>query len=172
MGVYLDRKADRLMDPAERAAYQSSHKPPKKDYLKWWRLIRIWARAKSGLSIAEIELLLYLRSVPYFDRKDFDAFGKLMGWEVRRLKKMRDNGWIQIWREGKGRSRNIYCLSQKSKSFVDQIYAFVEGEEMPEHSPANPIFSKEATYNEARTRNMVKTRNKEIRERRQHRVPR
>lgn len=117
-------------------------------------------------------MLLYLRDVAYFDRKDFDAFCQLMGWDMKRLHKMIDAGWIQIWREGRGPRRHIYCLSQKAKSFVDQIYSYLEGEEMPEHSPANPIFSKEAMYSEKRTRNMVRVRNKEIREQRQHRVQR
>jgi hypothetical protein len=156
------------MDPAERIAEMKRHSPPpKKDYLKWWRLVRRWAKAKSGLSLTDIELLLYLRGIPYFDQHDFEQYCKIISFDYRKLFWLRQSGWIQIWRKRSGKQKTIYELSRKSKNLVDQMYAYLEGELMPEHAPANPLYMKDSTYTERTSRIMVEARNKEIRERQQ-----
>ena len=40
----------------------------KNDYLKYWRVIRYFVKAKYGLSTADLEVLLFLYSEKYFGK--------------------------------------------------------------------------------------------------------
>ena len=46
----------------------------KSDYLKYWRVIRYFVKAKYGLSTVELDMLLFLYSEDIFSRKRFDEF--------------------------------------------------------------------------------------------------
>ena len=51
------------------------------DYLKYWRVIRYFVKRKYGLSQAELEMLLFLRTEQYFSKDDFDEFDELLSWD-------------------------------------------------------------------------------------------
>ena len=52
----------------------------KSNYLKYWKVIRYFIKAKYGLSTADLDMLLFLYSEEYFDKVKFDEFNTLMGW--------------------------------------------------------------------------------------------
>lgn len=161
------------MDPHKRVEEAAKNiTPPGRNYMKWWRLIRRWAKAKSGLTLTDIELLLYLRSIPYFDREDFNSFCMIISVNYNKITDLRRHGWIQVFKKRNGRQKTIYQLSHKARALVDQIYAYLEGEEMPERAPTNPLYMKDSTYSERKSRIMVEVRNREIREQRRHRAQR
>ena len=39
------------------------------DYLKYWRVIRYFIKAKYGLSQAELDVILFLKSEGYYDTR-------------------------------------------------------------------------------------------------------
>jgi len=51
------------------------------DYLKYWRVIRHYAKRKYGVTTPELEMLLFLRSEKYFSKDDFDEYNELMSWD-------------------------------------------------------------------------------------------
>ena len=125
------------------------------DYLKFWRVIRYYMKAKHGLSQADLDIILFLYSEGYFGRADFDKFAELVSWEVDRFKRLWKEGWIEHFRKGTGRTRAIYQLSYKSKNVVLDIYRKLNGEEIPTSLSYNPMFLKNVKYTDKVYRNMI-----------------
>ena len=55
------------------------------DYLKYWKVVRQWARSKHQLSTSEIEMILFLYSEGPFKRKAFDEYNDNQHNEVARF---------------------------------------------------------------------------------------
>jgi len=55
------------------------------NYLKYWRVIRYWVKAKYKLSTPEIDMILFLYSEEYFNKTKFKEFEELMSWDVKRF---------------------------------------------------------------------------------------
>jgi hypothetical protein len=99
----------------------SQRKPPKYDYLKYYKIVRQWVKYKYGVSLENLEMLLFLRSEKYFTNKDMDRYAKNFPWNKNRLRDLRNAGWVSLWREGKGNKANYYTLSPKAKSMIIEM---------------------------------------------------
>ncbi len=110
------------------------------DYLKFWRVIRYYMKAKHGLSQADLDIILFLYSEGYFGRETFDGFAELVSWEVGRFIRLQRAGWITYFRKRRGKSRALYQLSDKANRVVLDIYRKLNGEEIPTSMSANPMF--------------------------------
>lgn len=62
--------------------------------LKYYRVVRKWARRTYGLKEADIELLIYLDSLNYFTRKQFMQGEYIYSWDKHRWERLRREGWI------------------------------------------------------------------------------
>ena len=115
--------------------------------LKYYRLVRKWACKTYGLTDAELELLIYLTHEDRFNRQDFKDGTYIHTWDKNRWDKLRNNGWIEVWRH---RNRttikySIYKVSFKCNHLVSRIYRILMGEEdIPTHEKS--IFYKNETY--------------------------
>lgn len=125
------------------------------DYLKFWRVIRYYYKAKFQLSQADLDIILFLYSEGYFGQADFDRFAELVSWEVGRFKRLQKEGWIEHFRKRRGNSRALYQLSYKATRLVLDIYRKLNGEEIPTSLSANPMFLKNVSYNDKVYRNMI-----------------
>lgn len=125
------------------------------DYLKFWRVIRYFIKAKYNIGQADLDILLFLYSEGYFTQDKFDEFTELVSWEVGRFKRLRRDGWIEVFRKRMGHRKAIYQLSYKSKRMIDLIYKKLSGEEIPTSLAANPMFAKNVCYNDKVYRNMI-----------------
>jgi len=47
------------------------------DYLKYWRVIRYFIKAKYNLTQGDLDVILFLNSEGYFDKAKFDEFDEL-----------------------------------------------------------------------------------------------
>ena len=74
-------------------------KEPSNDYLKYWKVVKHWARAYYNLKTADIEMMLFLYSEGLFTRKQFEEFNEIMSWDKMRFQKLLKDKWIIIWRE-------------------------------------------------------------------------
>lgn len=139
-----------------------------KDYLKYWRVIRYFIKAKYNLTTAELEMLLFLKSEGRFSRDDFDEFNQIMSWDKQRFEKLRKEGWIEVFRVGNkpGQRRALYQLSYKSQRVLTSVYKKLEGEEIPVSPTTNPIFKKEVCYADKVYRNAIKKMNASIKQQR------
>jgi hypothetical protein len=137
----------------------------KSDYLKYWRVVRYYVKAKYNLSQADLDILLFLYSESYFSRDKFAEFDSLLSWNETRFDKLLKDGWVVTFRERKGNRRALYELSFKCKRMIDSIYKKLNGEEISESdNGTNPIFAKNVKYTDRRYKNMIVSMNKEIRE--------
>jgi len=136
---------------------------PKHDYLKYWKVVRQWAKSKYGLGVADIEMMLFLYSEGFFKRKDFEEYMEIMSWDARCFDRLLKEKWIVVWRERKGREGKLYEVSYAGKRMCLSIYKKLNMEEtVSEHRRANPMFDPNADYSQKVYRKIIKKMNQEI----------
>jgi hypothetical protein len=84
--------------------------------LKHYRIIRKWACKNNDLNDADLELLIYLDSY---------------SWDNRRWNRLLKEGWIVVWRHRNRTTQkyHIYKVSFKGKQLISRIYRIMLGEE-------------------------------------------
>ena len=140
-------------------------KEPTNDYLKYWRVIRYWVKAKYGLTTPDLEMLLFLYSEQLFNKTDFKEYEELMYWDVNRFDRMLRDGWIHVWRKRKGNQATLYELTYKTRRIIDTIYKKLNGEEISER---NPLFNKNVSYTDKVYRNAIKKINESTKQLQHH----
>lgn len=137
------------------------------DYLKFWRVIRYYMKAKHELSQADLDILLFLYSEGYFGKEKFDYFSELVSWDKERFDSLLKRTWLERFRRRGPDGRALYCLSDKAKKVIRDIYRKLEGEEIPTSLSYNPMFLKNVSYNDKVYRNMILQMNAYYREQKQ-----
>jgi hypothetical protein len=145
-------------------------KAPPQDYMKYWKVIRYFVKAKYGLNQADLDILLFLYSEKYFSKAMFDEFDELLSWDKKRFNNLRKDGWIAVFRKKEGKSRVVYELSYKGRRMVGMVYKKLNGEELPVDPTGNPMFKANVKYMDKVHRNYIKEMNKTIRQQR-HQAP-
>ena len=138
-------------------------KTPSNDYLKYWRVVRYWVKAKYGLTTPDLEMLLFLYSEQIFTKDKFSDFKEIMSWDKNRFERLRQEGWIIVWKKREGKNKALYEVSHKGKKVVGMVYKKLNGEEISER---NPLFLKSANYMSKVYRNMIIEMNKSIKRQR------
>ena len=141
-------------------------KAPPQDYLKYWRVVRYFIKAKYGLTQADLDILLFLYSEKYFSKDKFDEFDELISWDEDRFDKLLRDGWLNVFRKKVGNRRTVYELSYKARRVIGLVYKKLNGEELPEHPSVNPLFKNTASYMDKVYRNYIIEMNKFIRQQR------
>ncbi len=137
----------------------------KRDYLKYWRVIRYWVKAIHGLSQNDIDVLLFLNSEGRFQKVDFERFAKMLPWSTYRFHNLVRDGWIETY--GKRYGKNRYQLTMKAERLIISIYNKLEGEEISVTTRKNPMFKKNVSYTDKVYRDMIIEMNKYIKEQQQ-----
>jgi len=114
---------------------------------KYYRLTRKWACKTYNLTDADLELLIMLDCIGRFTRKEFQDGEYLMSWDKHRWEKLRQEGWIEVWRH---RNRttikySIFKTSFKCSQLISRIYRILLGEEDVPTSERS-VFYKNKTY--------------------------
>jgi hypothetical protein len=142
----------------------------KSDYLKYWRVVRQFVKVKYGLSQADLDILLFLKSEEYFSKDKFDEFDSLISWNVHRFDNLLRDNWIEVFRKRQGKYKGVYTLSHKAKRVTTSIYKKLDGEEIPSSNDGNPMFLKNVSYTDKVYRNFIKEMNAATRQQR-HQTP-
>lgn len=110
--------------------------------LKYYRVVRKWARRTYDLKEADIELLIYLDSLNYFTRNQFIQGEYIYSWDKHRWERLRREGWINVWRERNRRDAKyaVYTSSFKCKQMIARIYKILAGEEDLPTSERNTFY--------------------------------
>ena len=132
----------------------------KYDYLKYWRVIRYYVKARYNLSTADLEMLLFLYSEKRFNKDKFKEFEELMSWDVNRFDRLKRDDWIVVFRKRHGHTKALYKLSFKANHLINSVYKKLNGEEIPETESKNPMFRKKVKYTDKVYRNFIKSMNK------------
>ncbi len=127
----------------------------KSDYLKYWRVVRQFIKSKHGLSQSDLDILLFLKSEEYFSKDKFQEFDDLISWERNRFERLRQDGWIEVFRKRMGKRKALYQLSQKSKRVTTSIYKYLNGKEIPTSDDGNPMFLRNVSYTDKVYRNFI-----------------
>lgn len=141
-------------------------KSEKSDYLKYWRVVRYYVKARYELSECELEMILFLYTEDYFSKDKFAEFNDLMSWNKDRFESLRQRGWICVFRKRMGKRKALYELSYKAKRMVTNIYKKLLGEEIVVTRTNNPLFKKNISSTDKIYAEMIKTMNKSIKEKR------
>ena len=141
-------------------------KNPLWDCLKYWRVIRQFVKAKYGLTQSDLDILLFLNTEGYFSKDKFREFERLVSWDKYRFDRLRQEGWIEVFRERKGRFKALYGLSHKAKSVIISIYKKLSGEEIPTSPSQNPIYLKNVSYTDLQYRKAIEAMNAAIKQQR------
>jgi hypothetical protein len=143
-------------------------KPPPHDYLKYWKVIRYFVKAKYKINSADLDMMLFLYSEKYFGKHQFNEFDELLSWDVNRFSRLLRDGWIGVFRKREGNKKTLYEVSYKGKRMISSIYNKLNGEEIPMDRTTNPMFARNVSYSDKVYRNFITDMNKYIREQRQH----
>jgi len=104
---------------------------PKRNFLKYYRIVKHYAKVKYSLSEPDLEMLYFLHSESLFSVKDFERYNNIFPWDKGRFNRLKKDGWIIKWRkEGMDYNRwALYDLSSKGKRVIDHLYKMLNGEE-------------------------------------------
>ena len=99
--------------------------------LKHYRIIRKWACKTCNLKDADLELLIYLDAIEFFNKNDFITGTYSYSWDNRRWNRLLKQGWIVVWRERNRTTQkyHIYKVSYKCKQLISRMYRIMLGEE-------------------------------------------
>ena len=138
----------------------------KSDYLKYWRVVRYFIKAKYKLNTADLDMLLFLYSESYFSKEKFEEFDNLLSWDENRFDRLLRDGWIEVFRKRTKKFKTLYDLSYKTKRVISSIYKKLEGEEIPSSPSKNPMFLRNVSYSDKVYRNMIIEMNEFIKQQR------
>ena len=130
-------------------------KSQKSDYLKYWRVVRQYIKVKYNLTQADLEMLLFLNTEPYFTKDKFEEFDSIMSWEKKRFDRLNQEGWIEGSKTFRVGRRTKYSLSIRAQRMVTEVYNYLEGKELPISRDANPMFKRNVRYTDKVYRNFI-----------------
>tara|TARA_R100000742_G_C4271256_1_gene90139 strand:+ start:819 stop:1253 length:435 start_codon:yes stop_codon:yes gene_type:complete len=136
------------------------------DYLKYWRVIRQYIKIKYGLTQSDLDVILFLNSEDYFSKDKFEEFDRILSWDENRFNKLLRDGWVEVFRKRKGKTKGLYNLSYKAKRVITSVYKKLNGEELPTSPSQNPMFLKNVSYSDRRYREAIINMNEFIRQQR------
>ena len=122
---------------------------------KYYRLVRIWACKTYTITVADLELLIYLDCKGRFTRNDFINGVYTYSWDKNRWERLRREVWIEAWRH---RNRttikySIFKTSFKCSQLISRIYRILLGEEDLPTSERSKFFNNKSytdkVYNKA-----------------------
>lgn len=110
-----------------------------KDFLKYIKVVRAWARHKHGLSLEDFEMLCYLYSEHVFDANQFDQYCQIFAFTENRRRDLMEKGLIVHFRKPEPGKRAIYELSHQAKAIMRQVYEMLQGQKpIPKLSDIKP----------------------------------
>ena len=142
----------------------------KRDYLKYWRVIRYFVMRKYKVNTQELDMLLFLYSEEYFNVDKFQEFNSLLGWNKNRFDKLKREGWIEVIRPHNRRERKkaLYGLSFKAVRMLGSIYDKLDGGPLPTSKSNTPMFLADVGFSDKVYRKQILKMNEAIRQERCH----
>lgn len=139
-------------------------------YMKYWKVIRQYIKARYKLSQADLDVLLFMYDEGRFTRDRFDEFARVLTWDKVRFQKLMREGWFEVFRHRIKNMKVIYEMTSKGKNLVNEVYRKLNGEEIPMSRVANPMLRRNAKHSEKVYIDMIKEMNEFIRQQR-HQTP-
>jgi len=138
----------------------------KRDYLKYWKVIREFTKRKYNISQADLDMLLFLYSEEYFCYDDFIRFNKLLTWNKKRFHNLINEKWIEVFRVKEDRRKAMYTVTYKCRRVIGEMYNKLEGKEIPSTGENNPMFLKNRSHRDMLYANYISKINEAIKQQR------
>ena len=147
------------MDSPKQKKKPYKRKIPQVGFLKYWKVIRLWAKYTHELTTDELEVILYLYSIKLFTVHQYTRFD-----QRRRFYELQKRGWINLWRDASHKRNALYELSYRGKRVVNHIYKMLLGEEkIGEHKTNNAIFKpSDTSQTKRRVRYLIEEMNNDL----------
>ena len=100
-----------------------------------------------NLNDADLELLIYLDAIDFFNKKDFKIGTYSYSWDNRRWNRLLKEGWIVVWRKRNRTTQkyHIYKVSFKCKQLISRMYRIMLGEEdIPTSEKFNKVMKRDS----------------------------
>jgi len=103
---------------------------PERNFLKYYRVLKYYMKAKHGLTDQDLEMLFFLLDENLFSSQTFKEYNKIFPWDDGRFRSLLSRGWIMKWRkEGMDKNRwALYKVSKKGKKALSLFYKMLNGE--------------------------------------------
>ena len=138
------------------------------DYLKYYRVIKLFYRIKHKLTDDKIDMLIFLYSEVYFTKDKCKEYETLM-MSRRVFSSLLRDGWINKFRSGIAfKRKTLYCLSIRSKNMVNSFYMKLNGDEIPIDPVNNRLFRRDVDQVNIAYRDMIVKMNYYIKEKRKN----
>ena len=130
----------------------------KLNLLKHYRIIRKWACKTCNLNDADLELLIYLDAIEFFNKNDFITGTYSYSWDNRRWNRLLKQGWITVWRRRNRTTQkyHIYKVSVKCKQLISRMYRIMLGDEdIPTNKKTNKIMKGESYIDKVLSKSII-----------------
>lgn len=101
---------------------------PRNDYMKFYRVIRRYTMLKYELSNADLEMLLYLYTAGLFTYYEYLTYANNFSWDKLRFKRLKEGGWIHMFRDKKGSEYRLYELTRHGRHVMTNFYKMLNAE--------------------------------------------
>lgn len=130
------------------------------DYLKYFKVVRFWVRAKFEVDLDDLEFLMFLNSERVFNKKRLKMAEVGMRWDPKRLENMIKRGLIGMLRE---KPTKLYALTPHARHIINSVYRKLEGKEpINTNARSNPMYAAKAPYSYRRYRKQANELNDAI----------
>lgn len=137
------------------------------DYLKYFRIVKYWAKKNYKINNSDFDMVCYLYSEKLFTRKQFQEHECTFSWDKDRFNRLVGDGWITKWRERTGNESALYEISSNGKRMITSVYKKLNGEEpISETRQHNALFNKRVSYTDNMYKRTIKNMNRNYAERR------
>ena len=113
--------------------------------MKHYRIIRKWACKNNELNDADLELLIYLDCIGFFNKKDFIAGVYSYSWDNRRWNRLLKEGWIVVWRKRNRTTQKCIIYTKyllNVNNLIQRVYRIMLGEDdLPTSSRRNKLIN-------------------------------
>ena len=140
----------------------------KSNYLKYWRPVKFYIKAKYEITEAELEMILFLYSEGYFNKDVFLQYDRIMSWSRNRLCKLIKNGWIDIFRERKGSQKALYQVSHKSSKMITTLYNILDGKDLEFKGVDQTVFKSQVSFTDKFYQRMLEKMKQDAETQREH----
>ena len=132
----------------------------KHDYMKYYRVVRFYAKKKYDLGQPDLEMLFFLYSEKIFKKENFDDYNELFPWDKKRFARLLKEGWIEYYRKTSVHKKaNLYQLTRKGRRIIKELYELMDGTAFSEDHRSNPLFGSDLDFSSKVYRNFIKRLN-------------
>ncbi len=108
--------------------------------LKYWGVVRHYFQTRYGLSLNNLDLLLYIYSIKYIKKKDLYEYAYLSGYSRYRVNDLLNKGWIIPFNFSINHKPTTYMMSLKGRSAIKSMYDMLDGSVVTINPSLNPMF--------------------------------